>query len=652
MASSNNDYLKFSAYSIKDLITRKLSDNTKFTDQIYEGSNLAILIDIVSYMYQCLLYNLNNAAAESMWSDTQIYENINRLCKFIGYNPKGYSTATCIFTLTNNANQKFSNISIPRYSYIDTNKVDSRGRKIFYSTRNQQFVSTNKQNEVLFYNGRWKLYSTVFTSNGESYQTFTLDGLKSDSSDTVPMYVPSDMIDVYVSYYENDTRHIDRWNAVNEGIFTDNRVENGTQIYTQNDTIYNVRLNENKTYELTFGNDFNGKIPPQNALIYVFYLDSNGADGVLNLGEVNNAKLQHNASAFGIDAELYDDIFRHEMSIKQDVNDILDYEKTTQYLLDNGKWQNNHNSSDTAEEETVEEIRHNAPQWFKLGNRLITTDDWEYYIKNIFRKNNVIDVKCQNNWGYISTFYRWLYNIGVEKKQNGKYYLTQSRISKDAKYSDAADSNNVYLWIKMKDDADIYTTIFDNNVQNIKAITQEPVYLKPLDVMFCICAETAEYACKNYFDESASNKYKYFDENAKSYLEITVDDNVLYSPINIQNQVHRIIIDFFKPQNFSLGQLINYNDLTQKILNIKGINRIRTVYFDPAGKYEQQRILDGISFATWTNGFIDLGDDLQISNTSRSLEVFQFPKLYREEQLQSKIKIIKKSLNTVNTIQY
>ena len=63
-STSKTDYLRFSAYSIKDLITRKLTSDTKFTDQIYEGSNLAILIDIVSYMYQCLLYNVNNAAAE------------------------------------------------------------------------------------------------------------------------------------------------------------------------------------------------------------------------------------------------------------------------------------------------------------------------------------------------------------------------------------------------------------------------------------------------------------------------------------------------------------------------------------------------------------------------------------------------------------
>ena len=70
MADKNTDFLRFNAYSIKDLITRKLSENSKFTDQIYEGSNLAILIDIVSYMYQCLLLNLNNCASETMFADT------------------------------------------------------------------------------------------------------------------------------------------------------------------------------------------------------------------------------------------------------------------------------------------------------------------------------------------------------------------------------------------------------------------------------------------------------------------------------------------------------------------------------------------------------------------------------------------------------
>ena len=27
--------------------------------------------------------------------------------------------------------------------------------------------------------------------------------------------------------------------------------------------------------------------------------------------------------------------------------------------------------------------------------------------------DGVIDVKCMNNWDYMTSFYRWLYNLGI-----------------------------------------------------------------------------------------------------------------------------------------------------------------------------------------------------------------------------------------------
>lgn len=53
----------------------------------------------MAYLYQCLVYQLNNAASESMFSDTQIYSNINRLVNLIGYNPKGCTPAQFPITL-------------------------------------------------------------------------------------------------------------------------------------------------------------------------------------------------------------------------------------------------------------------------------------------------------------------------------------------------------------------------------------------------------------------------------------------------------------------------------------------------------------------------------------------------------------------------
>ena len=641
--SSKSDYLRFSANSIKELITRKLTADTKFTDQIYEGSNLAILIDIVSYMYQCLIYNVNNAAAESMFADTQIYENINRLCKFLGYNPKGAYASVVDFMLDNSLQleddtkkQKFEDITIPAYSYIDTGKTDRVGRKIYYSTSDSVTIDSDPNFKVLMYNGMWKLYPTVFSGTNQKYQSLILDGIVSDSARN--RYVQNNMIHVYV----DDGNIINRWKAVDDGIFTDNDIMTTANIYQPNSEIYNVRLNEKKQYEVTFGNGFVGKMPPLNSSIYVFYLDSNGEDAYLEQLEVTNAKIKHSSQTFGIPESLYSRIFQVTTS-ENTVNTSQTFDK----LANEGIWHNSNSSTMSQDEQTVDEIRTSAPEWFKIGNRLVTKNDWEYFVKNRF-KDFVLDVKCQNNWEYISTFYRWLYNIGIRQHNNPNYYLNQSTIIKHAKYSDASDTNNVYLWIKTHNDSDIYSTLLDTDIQPIKMLTQEPTYLKPLIVNFAISAQDVESAQFQYFNDD--NDTTEFDPDNQSWLEITINDNAIHTTNDINLKVANVIKDYFKEENMHLGQVIDYSKITTQILDIGNILRIRTVY--RSNKTSEERIINGIAFATWTSSFINLGDDLSISNTTISLEDFQFPRLYKANTIQNKIKIIKKSMSDINMIQY
>lgn len=406
MANSNLDFLRFSAYSIKDLITRKLSQDTKFTDQVYEGSNLTILIDIFSHMAQCLLYSLNNTAGESMFSDTQIYENMNRLVKFIGYNPHGISTPTVAMVLNNkefkNDNsklKKYENEIIYKYSAIDTEKQDTDGNEIYYSTVETYQINSNDEYEILFYNGIWKLYQTILESNGTEYQKFVLNELQSSASNK--KFIVDGMIHVYVK--DSSTGKFEQYRAVDEGIFTDNNIHNGSSIYKSDEAIVNIRINEYKNYEITFGNGFTGKIPSIGSQIYIFYLEGNGQDAVLEPNEVFEKQIEHSSSLFGISTPIYNEIFNVSTT------------STENSVYEDGKWTNIQKSSDFKEEETVDDIRINAPNWFKTGNRLVTAYDYEYYVKNRFI-GNIIDVKCQNNWEYISTFYQWLFNIGLNGK--------------------------------------------------------------------------------------------------------------------------------------------------------------------------------------------------------------------------------------------
>ena len=44
-------------------------------------------------------------------------------------------------------------------------------------------------------------------------------------------------------------------------------------------------------------------------------------------------------------------------------------------------------------EEDVDDIRETAPDYYKLGNRLVSKSDYEYYVKSRF-KDNIIVAKC------------------------------------------------------------------------------------------------------------------------------------------------------------------------------------------------------------------------------------------------------------------
>lgn len=273
---------------------------------MYLGSNLSLLIDVVSYMYQCLLYNLNNAASEAMWSDAQVYSNISRLAKLVGYCPAGATAAACEFTA---AKDTFTeDVAIPRYACLQTGKTDSRGRSIAYSTVAEQSpkdqLDENDLPRVLAYNGVWKLHSTVFHSSGEPWMEFELEGVTSDSS--AGTYVSDKWIDVYVQ--DPTTGDVVRW-LKRDGLFMSSAADDENQIYSGQDMVYVAKLDENKQYRISFGNGKHGAIPAMNSAIYVFYLDSNGPEGSIELGEVADAKLVHSAASLGCDDELYSRIF-------------------------------------------------------------------------------------------------------------------------------------------------------------------------------------------------------------------------------------------------------------------------------------------------------------------------------------------------------
>lgn len=210
----------------------------------------------------------------------------------------------------------------------------------------------------------------------------------------------------------------------------------------------------------------------------------------------------------------------------------------------------------------------------------------------------------------------------------------------------------------MKDYPDTYDVAtaeqnMNNRLQPLKTLTTEIQVVKPVIVNFDICAcKDFDYVRQFYMAEDSA----YFDEDCESFIEVTLDDNALYVNTAIQQKIYDIIIEKFNVNRCRLGQCVDYSEILQEIYGIAGIQRVRTV-FQPEDQ-TQAVYFDGLSFASWSPVLDDkvdensqfVGIDLEVSNGSRQMQEFQFPRFVGASRLKQRINVIKRSLTTINTI--
>lgn len=220
----NTDYLKWDAESIQELLRRKLTESGLLTDQLYPGSDTSIIIDLFAWTYDVLTYILNNAASDTLFSDSHLYENVNRLVKLLSYNPLGYRTSQCEFRISPNDEQITASstlpetINIPKFAYVNSGLTDRDGNDICFSFKNSFTINsysyTNTDGEIVarvvtpkvwptLYNGRFKKYSEEFVSTEIPYESFELTDL---SSTTTNIYVDHNSFIVYVEIIDEATR--------------------------------------------------------------------------------------------------------------------------------------------------------------------------------------------------------------------------------------------------------------------------------------------------------------------------------------------------------------------------------------------------------------------------------------------------------------
>ena len=374
--------------------------------------------------------------------------------------------------------------------------------------------------------------------------------------------------------------------------------------------VFNVELNEIKQLVLKFGDGITTNKLTPNSELHVFYLETQGMDGGVKPedGDTKKLQFQHGAAMFNMDEDLYNAIFGQEAA---EVGNLECRVLTS--------------STSAMKEETVDEIRERAPHWFKMNNRLVTKEDYEFFVMNEPSISGMFNsVKVMNNWEYVATFYRWLNQLGVSKHDgNPRFYLNPARFTKygGASLSDAVDSNNVYIWY-ITNFGDVSDINYDQMVQrcksmmvDIKDMCHEPVFLPAIPIR-CEISSVPEKEAQLYLESNRSTTVPYNkDEDGNnhdaSWLEVRINDDYSISSYEVIERICSLMTYFFNVRNRQVGfGSFNTNDIVNLIMEkVPAVSDIYTVY--QAGIDASPIYTHGISMATFATNtsLINLGDD-------------------------------------------
>lgn len=588
-------YVAFDATSLKKLIIQRLQDQGVFTDQVYEGSNLSSMIDVISYSFHTLMFYLNRTSSESMFTESQLYENMNRIVKLLNYKPVGFQTSVVSYTATMSSDLPVGTYTIPRYTMVDVDGIPYvLANDVTFAKPTPDVVDiTSSSAQFLLYQGEYVEYPQ-YSAVGEDFEVVIL------SIDPSQVDIDHFNIDVYV---QNE-----------DGTIT--QFEETTSLYMEGPgaSKFEKRLNENKRYELKFGNDVNGQRLKSTDTVMVYYISSSGTTGQISASALNDKSLiLYTTPQFNLIKSV----------IKTDDITYLDFDTIKHISLNNTL-----PSTEPRTHETVDQIRNFAPQQFLSQERLITAKDFTLFAKRNF--GNVInDALAVSNDDYINGHLKYLTDeIGVTNP------MTESRVLyNQANFSTTTNFNNVYMYCvprtSRKSSLNIQNNFLPPAQKEALINSMSGSKALGLDVTF---ADPVYMAVD--FGISANNESLTPEISNTTGLQIVKSTNIIRNSDSIREETYNAILDYFNNNNITLGQEIDVSGLLSSLLSISGVDSIRT------HRRDTDTSVSGISLMIWNPVYDDI--DINIYNQNVQLPYYKFPYFFNDQTLLSRIDVVER----------
>ena len=308
--------------NIKANLKRYLSNQNQFKDYDFEGSGMAVLLDLLSYNTHYLSYHANIAANEMFIDTADIRESIVSLAKALGYTPNSPRAAEADInvvvngatgaTLTMNAGTQFTTtVDGVSYNFVTTSSSTIAPTDGVYTFSNLKI----KEGTYVTFN------HTADTTDVD--QKFLIQSVNADTSTLI----------VKVQNSDTDT--------------TVNTYTRATSITELDSTskVYFLQESEDGKFEVYFGDGVIGKAIEDGNIVILQYV-------------VTNKTAANGASSFALSGN---------------IGGFSDVTITV-----------NSNAANGAEAESKESIKFNAPKSYAAQDRAVTVNDYKIKVQELY----------------------------------------------------------------------------------------------------------------------------------------------------------------------------------------------------------------------------------------------------------------------------
>lgn len=323
--------------TLKNTFKAYLKSQDRFNDYDFEGSNMSVLLDILSYNTYHNAFYLNMIGNEMFMDSAQLRDSVVSHAKELNYTPRSFKSAqanvTIIASSTNPGDFNIRSIVIPKGSTFTSQFLNKN-----YSFSVAENIVINRDSapnnsSVSFTGENITLYEGYYLTDTYTYSYTSLPRLLISNRNV-------DISSIGITVIEDGG--------------TTNLVYNrAPSLFDLNSTsqVFFIQGAENDGYEIIFGDGVTGRRPKNNSVVVIEYRISNG-------------ELPNGCSQFKSDSPL---------------GGLTSIQIITNSAAAGG-----------SVSESIDSIKFNAPRHFTTQERAITTEDYETLLRLNFPEVNAV----------------------------------------------------------------------------------------------------------------------------------------------------------------------------------------------------------------------------------------------------------------------